>query len=77
MKITKEQWEAMTPEERQEIERKCKESPAYFYNNFWKAPNAREITDEEMRMMQELAKNSKAPRGRKFGLESLPNFLKK
>ena len=44
--MKEEDWNNMDTEKQMEIMRKCKESPSYFYNNFWRKEGAPKITDE-------------------------------
>lgn len=50
--MTKEDWENLSDEEQQDIYRKCKESPAYFYNNFIRKEGQRKVSDEEFVAMR-------------------------
>lgn len=55
--MTIEEWESLSSEKQEEIYQKCKESPAYFYNNFRRKKGDPEMTDEEFERMVERSRS--------------------
>lgn len=53
--MTKDDWDKLSPKEQKHIMDRCKESPAYFYNNYVRKENEKEVTDEEMLEIRRMA----------------------
>lgn len=45
----------MSPEDKEELQ-KCKDSPLYFYNKYWRREGQREITESEYEAFMEQLK---------------------
>lgn len=71
------EWNKLSKEEQLEITRKCKESPAYFYNTYFRKEGQREYTDEEL---LELRRRAMMPLKFKGNYKSmyplLPQYIK-
>ena len=78
--MTKKDWDKLSEEEQLEIMQKCKDDPAYFYNNFFRKEGMPEVTREEMEQMRTMAEAPiilKGRRNRLYPLTKAEAFIKR
>lgn len=55
--MNRKEWDALSTKEQEEIMKKCKESEAYFYNNFFRKSDEPEVSDAEFLAIRESFKS--------------------